>query len=569
MSENDQNRNVNSDDASPPDYKLLIDPQIRKGEEKLVRYGGEAYNTENHGQGVVIIRDPRPRMNRLWSRRERCDLPVPRYKVDEWYIGAVPPREITFSKLNDNITKQFMEKMCSKYGKLERVRVYYHPKNQKHMGLSKVVFSSMKSAAECVKQLHNTSVMGNVIHAQIDSKGELLNKLFQRIARGEMVAETIPDVIRHTQDGISMSNKFKEKSHRRTSKDGSRRSSQDDPRKARKSVDESDRHASRRHHRKDSIKEVDEANGNSAPPVNREEKVTDMYESTDNETMKKHISSDRDDSQSEVEHQPVDLESRISSLLQEDLNLNLRQPANLPERHQERASVESNDNAIDIAPPEVSTFSNDKREPLEELDRRTLPHANSAPDLPVNRYNSGDRLRYENEGSREHSPHYRHNHPERGPDDSKIHNYHRPEYDRNREPPPGSRYYDRHGYDRGFYHGNCESRENDFVPRRPDHRRIYSPPRGPYRHSNHLPPRYRHPSPERFNHHRYSPPRNRTDRYGGSRTGSPEPWRRSPGYHPDGDARHMDRRRRSHHGRSPSPPLLPNRETEIHRSTPR
>lgn len=60
--------------------------------------------------------------------------------------------------------------------------------------------------------------------------GEVLNKLFQRIARGEMVAETVPDVIRHTQDGISMSNKFKERSHRRTSKDGTRRSSQDDPR---------------------------------------------------------------------------------------------------------------------------------------------------------------------------------------------------------------------------------------------------------------------------------------------------------------------------------------------------
>lgn len=314
------------------------------------------------------------------------------------------------------------------------------------------------------------------------------------------------------------------------------------------------------------VKEVDEPNGNSVPSGNREEKVTDAYELSNSESRNNLISSDRDDSQSEIEHQPVDLESRISSLLQEDMNLNFRETAKPPER-QERLSAESNNNNVNnIAPPEAAKFSNEQR----ELDLRSMPHDNSAPDRPVDRYNPGDRLRYEHEGSREHSPHYRHNHHDRGSDDPKIHHYHRSEYDRNREPPPGTRYYDRHGYDRGFYHGNCESRENDYGPRRSEHRRMYSPPRGPYRHSNHLSSRYRHPSPERFNHHhhRYSPPRNRSERYGKSHPGSPEPWRRSPGYHPDGDTRHMDRRRRSHHGRSPSP-VHPNRESEAHRNTPR
>ena len=60
--------------------------------------------------------------------------------MDEWYIGAVPPREVTFSKLNDNTTKQFMEQLCAKFGKLERVRVYHHPKTGKHMGLAKVSY---------------------------------------------------------------------------------------------------------------------------------------------------------------------------------------------------------------------------------------------------------------------------------------------------------------------------------------------------------------------------------------------------------------------------------------------
>lgn len=46
MSEREQNRNLNSNDANSPDYKLLIDPLIRKGEEKLIRFAGETYNTE-------------------------------------------------------------------------------------------------------------------------------------------------------------------------------------------------------------------------------------------------------------------------------------------------------------------------------------------------------------------------------------------------------------------------------------------------------------------------------------------------------------------------------------------
>ncbi|XP_039257076.2 uncharacterized protein LOC120333780 [Styela clava] len=324
---------VGAEQIKKKDYKLLVDPQIRRGEEKLFRYEGVAYNTENHGQGVVVLRDPRPRMNRLWSRRERCELPVPRYKVDEWYIGAVPPREVTFSRLNDNITKQFMEKMCIKFGKLERVRVYHHPKTQKHMGLSKVVFSSIKSASECVKKLHQTSVMGNVIHAQIDCKGEILNKLFQRIVRGEMMAETIPDVIRHTQDGITMSIKYKEQHHHHHGKKERRKSSQDDPRKLRRSVDEKIKPNSHRssddidvsEHSKDHTDQMEyntqkssqlthkqlEKKSSVDTPVQRKE----SSEHTDHET--EHTTDSEEVKSGGQRVWSSDLESRISSLLYE------------------------------------------------------------------------------------------------------------------------------------------------------------------------------------------------------------------------------------------------------------
>uniref|UniRef100_A0A6F9DRC2 [histone H3]-lysine(4) N-trimethyltransferase n=1 Tax=Phallusia mammillata TaxID=59560 RepID=A0A6F9DRC2_9ASCI len=181
-------------------FKLIVDPQLKKGQQKLVRFNGDSYSTENHGQGPVVVRDPRPRSSRLWAKRERVDLPVPRYKIDDNYIGAIPPREITFSKLNDNVTKQFIEQLCGKFGKLERVRVYYHPKTNKHMGLAKVVFASIKSASQCIENLHQTSIMGNVISAVIDSKGDVLKRLHHKILKGELIAETMPDVIRHTQE---------------------------------------------------------------------------------------------------------------------------------------------------------------------------------------------------------------------------------------------------------------------------------------------------------------------------------------------------------------------------------
>ncbi|XP_078483562.1 uncharacterized protein LOC101243241 isoform X1 [Ciona intestinalis] len=226
-------------------FKVIVDPQLKKGQEKLVRFNGTEYSCENHGQAPVAVRDPRARVSRLWSRKERIDLPVPRYKVDENYTGDVPPREVTFSKLNDNITKQFMEQMCSKYGKLERVRVYHHPKTNKHMGLAKVVFASIKSASMCISNLHQTSIMGNIINAEIDSKGELLKHLFNKIIRGEILAETMPDVIRHTQEKPTT---------RPVPVKDRRKSSQEDPRR-RSSSD-----------RKSSMEQTTSSHGPKTPP---------------------------------------------------------------------------------------------------------------------------------------------------------------------------------------------------------------------------------------------------------------------------------------------------------------
>lgn len=62
--------------------------------------------------------------------------------------------------------------MCKKFGDIEEVEILYNPKNKKHLGIAKVVFGAVKSAKLAVQTLHNTSVMGNIIHVELDPKGK-------------------------------------------------------------------------------------------------------------------------------------------------------------------------------------------------------------------------------------------------------------------------------------------------------------------------------------------------------------------------------------------------------------
>ncbi|XP_053097531.1 histone-lysine N-methyltransferase SETD1B-A isoform X1 [Pangasianodon hypophthalmus] len=172
-------------------YKLIIDPALRKGSHKLYRYDGQHFNIPNPGiPPVDMVRDPR--IGRLWTRYRETDLPVPKFKIDECYIGRVPPKEVTFARLNDNIREGFLTDMCQKYGEIEEVEILYNPKNKKHLGIAKVVFGSVKAAKDAVQNLHNTSVMGNIIHAELDPKGENRLRYVQRLINGSFTPLTVP-----------------------------------------------------------------------------------------------------------------------------------------------------------------------------------------------------------------------------------------------------------------------------------------------------------------------------------------------------------------------------------------
>ncbi|KAF0033018.1 hypothetical protein F2P81_015308 [Scophthalmus maximus] len=158
-------------------YKLVQDPAIRRVTQKIYRYDGVHFSVPDSGfPPVGELRDPRPR--RLWSRYTEMSLPVPKFKLDEFYVGPIPLKEVTFARLNDNIKEPFLADMCAKFGEVEEMEILFHPKTRKHLGLARVLFTSTRGAKDTVKQLHNTSVMGNIIHAQLDIKGQQRQKYY-------------------------------------------------------------------------------------------------------------------------------------------------------------------------------------------------------------------------------------------------------------------------------------------------------------------------------------------------------------------------------------------------------
>ncbi|XP_010212811.1 PREDICTED: histone-lysine N-methyltransferase SETD1A-like, partial [Tinamus guttatus] len=112
--------------------------------------------------------------------------------LDEFYIGQIPLKEVTFARLNDNVREPFLAEMCRKYGDVEEIEILYNPRTRKHLGLAKVLFSSTRGAKETVKHLHNTSVMGNIIHAQLDIKGQQRMKYYELIVNGSCTPQTVP-----------------------------------------------------------------------------------------------------------------------------------------------------------------------------------------------------------------------------------------------------------------------------------------------------------------------------------------------------------------------------------------
>ncbi|XP_028396807.1 histone-lysine N-methyltransferase SETD1B-A-like [Dendronephthya gigantea] len=150
-------------------YKLIIDPVLKgRGHQKIYRFDGEF-----DGQAAVIPKDPRSRRTRLWSTRTKADLPIPKFKIDKFYVGIPPQRDVILTGLNDNVDKKFLQDICDKFGNIEGIKIFYDPVTKRHSGKARVGFTTSASAKLAVAKLDGTSIMGCIVHADFEHKVEV------------------------------------------------------------------------------------------------------------------------------------------------------------------------------------------------------------------------------------------------------------------------------------------------------------------------------------------------------------------------------------------------------------
>jgi len=147
----------------------------------MVRYDG-LHVPGNPDHVPPVPCDPRNPLDKkafsLWRRLEPLELPVPRFKIDENFVGDPPKLEVTIENLNDNVNEHFLQNMVNKYGELEEMTIHYHPETGRHLGLARLVFIQVKSAKECVKYLHGKSVMGKQLNCYIDPFGSSCKQMY-------------------------------------------------------------------------------------------------------------------------------------------------------------------------------------------------------------------------------------------------------------------------------------------------------------------------------------------------------------------------------------------------------
>ncbi|KAK0152100.1 Histone-lysine N-methyltransferase SETD1B-A [Merluccius polli] len=173
--------------------KLIIDPLLTNGLYKVYRFDGQSFNIPVDDLGLFPVETLcDPRVCRLWSKCKGTELAVPKFKIDDCYVGPIPPKEVTFARLNDNVKEAFLTEMCKKYGQVDEVEIFYNPKTIKHLGIGKVIFDTVKAARDAVQHLHETSVMGNIIHVEVDPNGGNRKRYLQLLVDGLYTPCTLP-----------------------------------------------------------------------------------------------------------------------------------------------------------------------------------------------------------------------------------------------------------------------------------------------------------------------------------------------------------------------------------------
>lgn len=115
-----------------------------------------------------------------------------RFRIDSNYVGEPPAIEVTIFELNDNIDKHFLTELVQKFGTIDELIIYYHPVTNKHLGIGRVVFESVKEAKACVDKLNSTRVMGKILEVFLDPFGKKCKEKYEEFTTEKKAPEVVP-----------------------------------------------------------------------------------------------------------------------------------------------------------------------------------------------------------------------------------------------------------------------------------------------------------------------------------------------------------------------------------------
>ncbi|CAL8132504.1 unnamed protein product [Orchesella dallaii] len=174
-------------------YKLIVDPALVKGALKVYRFDG-VIPGDPSSYPSIILRDPRKQKILRKPTTDSLRLPVPQFRVDSNCVGEIPPREVTFTNLNDNVSEIYLRNISEKFGFVKDVKIYHHPISHRHLGIGHVIFKTSRDAKLCVDKLNASYLLGQKVNVCRDPNGKKCTELFIEVTTQKPGAASKDDI---------------------------------------------------------------------------------------------------------------------------------------------------------------------------------------------------------------------------------------------------------------------------------------------------------------------------------------------------------------------------------------
>lgn len=176
-------------------YKLLVDPDLKKGPKKIYRINGkDVPGFPSHGPP----KDPRTQKTVLGIGGNSVSMKIPRFKFDKFWVGPAPERDVFVIGLIDSATSALKE-ACDAIGPVNNIKLHRHPKTKTFLGAATVCFEERGAGQKAIAELDKKIVGGCYVRVELDDSGEHSKKYLEPEQK-EQKPRTRPP----SQDGFSL-----------------------------------------------------------------------------------------------------------------------------------------------------------------------------------------------------------------------------------------------------------------------------------------------------------------------------------------------------------------------------